>query len=175
MKPASRLALGTLVVASAFVAAPAHAQWMWKDEAGHVVASDQPPPPSVPPSRIMKSPKQRAADLVPASPVKEGEPRDAAKAGVPKTDGPKSLAERDLEFKQHQKEAAEAAKKAEAEAARAKAMQENCTAVRGNLASLQGGGRLARVNEKGERTYLDDAQRKGEIAAAQTQIAQYCK
>lgn len=175
MKSASRLALGALLVAGTLVVGTAHAQWIWKDEAGHVVASDQPPPTSVPLSRILKSPKQRAADLSPSPAGKEGEPRDAAKADVPKSDAPKSLAERDLEFRQHQKEAAEAAKKAEAEAARAKAMQENCAAVRGNLASLQGGGRLARVNQKGERIYLDDTQRQGEIATAQAQIAQYCK
>lgn len=170
MKSVPRLALGTLLVAAMLVAGPVHAQWMWKDDAGHVVASDQPPPTSVPLSRILKSPKQRTADVAPPPPGKEGEFRNAAKV-----DAPKTLADRDLEFKQHQKEAAEAAKKAEAEASRAKAMQENCAAVRGNLASLKSGGRMARVNEKGERTYLDDAQRQGEIATAQSQIAQYCK
>ncbi len=170
MKFAPSLTLVTLIVAASLGASPAYAQWIWKDDAGHVVASDQPPPTSVPLSRIVKSPRQRPADITPAPPVKEGESKDATKV-----DAPKTVADRDLEFKQRQKESAEAAKKSEEEASRAKAMQENCTAVRGNLVGLQNGGRTARVNEKGERVYIDDAQRQGEIARAQSQIAQYCK
>ena len=180
MKFAPLFALCALIVAASLAAFPAHAQWMWKDEAGRLVVSDQPPPTNVPLSRIVKAPRQRAADLRPMPPAKEGEPKDAAKADAVKADGvkadaSKNLADRDLEYKQRQKEEAEATKKAEAEATKAKAMQENCTAVRGNLAGLQNGGRAARVNEKGEKSYIDDAQRQGEIAKTQSQIAQYCK
>lgn len=178
MKFALRLILGSSIVAAALVAGPAHAQWMWKDDAGRIVASDQPPPISVPLSRIIKSPKQRAVDLTPAPPAKEGEAKDVSKVdakGDAKGDAPKTVADRDLEFKQRQKESAEAAKKADEESAKAKAMKENCTAVRGNLAGLQSGGRTARINEKGEKYYIDDAQRQGEIAKTQGQIAQYCK
>lgn len=170
MKLDPRLTLGILIVAASLVASPAHAQWIWKDDAGRTVASDQPPPTTVPLSHILKSPKQRAVDLTPTQPVKEGESKDA-----PKADAPKTVADRDLEFKQRQKDSAEAAKKSEAEATKAKAMQENCTAMRGNLAGLQNGGRAARINEKGEKTYIDDTQRQGEIAKAQSQISQYCR
>ena len=174
MKISPHFTIGPLLIAAMLVANPAHAQWMWKDDAGRLVVSDQPPPTTVPLSRIVKAPRQRGADVIPAAPVKEGDAKepgkDAAKAEVPKT-----VADRDLEFKQRQKESAEAAKKAEAETAKAKALQENCTAVRGNLAGLQSGGRASRVNEKGEKSYIDDAQRQGEIAKAQSQIAQYCK
>lgn len=147
------------------VAAPAFGQWMWKDDAGKVVASDQPPPTSVPQSRIIKEP--RARPVAPAAPVVD---KDAAKA-----DAPKSVADRELDAKQRQKEAADAAKKADDDAVKAKAMQENCSAVRGNLAALQAGGRAARFNEKGERVYLDDSQRASEIQKSQGQISQYCK
>lgn len=147
------------------VAAPAFGQWMWKDDAGKVVASDQPPPNSVPQSRIIKEPRARTA--APAAPVVD---KDAAKA-----DAPKSVADRELDAKQRQKESADAAKKADDDAVKAKAMQENCSAVRGNLAALQAGGRAARFNEKGERVYLDDAQRASEIQKSQGQISQYCK
>ncbi len=174
MKFAPRLVLGSSIVAAALVASPAYAQWMWKDDAGHVVASDQPPPTNVPLSRILKSPKQRAADVMPAPPAKEAETKDTAKADA-KADAPKTVADRDLEFKQRQKESAEAAKKADEETTKARAMKENCNSVRGNLAGLQGGGRAARINEKGEKTYIDDAQRQSEIAKTQGQIAQYCK
>lgn len=159
----------SLIAAAAamLVAAPAIAQWVWKDDAGHVVASDQPPPASVPRSRILKEPKGRSATpQAPATPAPDAATR---------TDAPKSLADRELESKQRQKEAADAAKKSDDEAAKAKALQENCTAVRGNLAALQAGGRAARFDDKGEKYYLDDAQRAGEITKAQGQIGQYCK
>ncbi len=170
MKFAPSFALAAVVVATSLAASPAYAQWMWKDEAGRVVVSDQPPPVNVPLSRIMKSPKPRAADFTPTPPAKEGEAKGAAKS-----DAPKSLADRDLEYKQRQKDEAETAKKADAEATKVKSMQENCTAVRGNVVALQSGGRAARVNEKGEKYYIDDAQRQSEIAKSQSQIAQYCK
>ena len=92
-----------------------------------------------------------------------------------KSEGPKTLADRDLDYKQRQKEGAEAQKKQADEAAKAKQEQENCSAARGNLAGLQTGGRNARINEKGERVFLDDSQRQGEITKTQSQVSQYCK
>ena len=162
-----RHAFGSLLTISVLtlVAAPALGQWMWKDDQGKVVASDQPPPTSIPQSRIIKEPRARPAAA----------PAPAVDKDAPKADGAKSAADRELDAKQHQKEAAEAAKKADDDAVKAKAMQENCTAVRGNLAALQAGGRAARFNEKGERVYIDDSQRAGEIQKSQGQIAQYCK
>jgi hypothetical protein len=147
------------------LSAPAFGQWIWKDQQGNMVASDQPPPTSVPKSRIIKEPHPRPG----------GDPAPSPDKDTAKADTPKSLADRDLDQKQKQKEAAEAAKKAEDEAAKAKAMQENCTSVKGNLAALQAGGRAARFNDKGERVYIDDAERATEIQKSQGQIAQYCK
>lgn len=154
------LAIGLLLIATA------SAQWVWKDESGHVVASDQPPPTSVPQSRIVKEPSARVARSAPAP--------TAGPATAP-NDLPKSLADRELESRQRDKEQAEASKKADEEAAKARAMQDNCSAVRGNLAALQAGGRAARFNERGERVYIDDAQRQTEIAKSQAQVAQYCR
>lgn len=158
----SRAQAAAALLALLFVAPSAFAQWMWKDEAGHTIASDQPPPPGTPQSRILKSPRTSPAPAAPAKPPEGVEP-------------PKSLADRDLEFKQRQKEAAEAQKAADESAAKARALAENCATVRGNLAALQTGGRMARVNERGEKSYIDDNQRAAEIARAQGQVAQFCK
>jgi len=157
-----------LVVASLLLAAvssPAAAQWMWKDESGHVIASDQPPPPGTPQSRIMKEPRARPAGVT-AAPASEPDQKAPG--------GPKSLADRELESKQRAKDAAEAAKKADEDAARAKALKENCAMARGNVAALQSGGRSARFNDKGEKVYIDDADRQNEIAKQQTQVSQFC-
>lgn len=160
------VAAATLVAALLFASGPAAAQWIWKDEAGHVVASDQPPPPNTPASRIIKQPRARAA--APATPT-------VPSVDPSKADTPKSLADRDLAAKQQEKADAEAAKKAADDAARAQAMQDNCRAVRSNLAALQAGGRAARFNEKGEKVYIDDSQRQDEINKQQAQVSQYCQ
>lgn len=165
MRLARPFPLVALVAATVF-ASGASAQWMWKDEAGHVIASDQPPPPDTPAARILKAPRTRTSPT-----PKPPEPSDATKA----PEAAKTTADRELDFKQRQKEQAEAQKKNDEEAAKAKAMQENCATVRSNLAGLQAGGRIARTNDRGEKFYLDDAQRQGEIARAQGQISQYCK
>jgi len=173
MKIVPRLATGAVVAAFALAAAPAHAQWMWKDEAGHTIASDMPPPPNTPASRILKSPRKTTP---PGQPVADAPSGDATKAADPsKAEAPKTLADRELDAKKQDRERAEAAKKSDDEAAKALAMKENCSTVRGNLAGLQAGGRAARVNDKGEKYYLDDSQRAAEVAKAQGQIAQYCK
>jgi len=174
MKLVPRLAAGAVVAALALAVAPLHAQWVWKDEGGHTIASDMPPPADTPPARILKAPRKTPA-AAPA-PVADAGTGDAGKGGEPaKADAPKTLADRELDAKKRDRERAEAAKKSDEEAAKAVAMKENCSTVRGNLAGLQAGGRAARVNEKGEKFYLDDSQRASEVAKAQGQIAQYCK
>jgi hypothetical protein len=163
LRTVSNALMITTALAFACAATPASAQWVWKDEAGHVVASDQPPPMNVPQSRIIKEPRKGAAPVA-ADPAK-----DAAK------DAPKSLADKELDAKVRQKEQADAAKKADDEAAKAKALKENCTSARSNVAALTAGGRAARFNEKGEKVYIDDAERQSEINKQQAQVAQYCK
>lgn len=174
----SRLRRSLFVAAFALFAAPAaFGQWMWKDDGGHVVASDRPPPIGTPASRILKEPRARAAVPEPAPSQKDGA-RDGTREGARepgKSESAKTLAERELDSRQRQKDAAEAAKKSDEEATKTRAMQENCNAVRGNLVALQAGGRAARFNPNGERVYLDDAQRQAEVAKSQGQIAQYCK
>ena len=172
----SRRAAALLAVASALMvaASPADAQWMWKDESGRVIASDQAPPVGTPKSRIMKEPRARQAA---ASTATAPADKDAAPA-----EPQKSLADREglktspgASTTQRQKESADAAKKADDEAARASAMKENCAAVKSNVVALQSGGRAARFNEKGEKVYIDDADRQSEIAKQQAQVNQYCK
>jgi hypothetical protein len=162
IRPVHRIAFTLAALSLATVCTSASAQWIWKDEAGHTIASDQPPPPSTPASRIIKQPRARVPSGTPAAPTPEAK------------DAPKSIADRDLESKQKAKEAAEAQKKADDDAARARTMKDNCAQVKGNVAALQAGGRAARFNDKGEKVYIDDAQRASEIRQQQGQIAQYC-
>jgi hypothetical protein len=166
MNPARRLALTLLAVFLGAASLPAFAQWVWKDEAGHTIASDQPPPSNTPQSRIIREPRARNPAVARAAPVPAADPTTK--------DAPKSLADRDLETKQKAKEAAEAQKKADDDAKRAQAMRENCAQVKSNVAALQAGGRASRYNEKGEKVYIDDSQRAAEISRQQAQVSQYC-
>ena len=75
---------------------------------------------------------------------------------------------------QRQEEEA-AKKKAEAAEAEQKAKQENCANAKANLSNLQQGGRIYKMNEKGEREYLDDAAMAEGAAKAQAEVDKYCQ
>lgn len=94
--------------------------------------------------------------------------------GAQKAPGPKSYIEQDAEFRKRQVEAEEKRVKEEKALADAKERQRNCERAQANLRALQSGVRTTRVNEKGEREYLDDNQRQQEIAIAQKSADSWC-
>jgi hypothetical protein len=53
--------------------------------------------------------------------------------------------------------------------------QRRCLAARRSLDSLQGGGARYRINDQGERDYLDDNQRQTELDSARQRVATYCR
>jgi hypothetical protein len=89
---------------------------------------------------------------------------------------PKTLSERDADFRKRQAEAAEERQKADEEAARKAFNRESCENAQANLRGLQEGQRITRVDPKtGERVFPDDAERAAEIARAQKIVAATCK
>ncbi|WP_395398836.1 DUF4124 domain-containing protein [Pseudoduganella sp. UC29_106] len=80
-----------LVLATLATALPAQAQWMWVNERGVKQLSDQPPPPSVPPGRILKAPPGQMSDLrkqlnapaADAAAAPSAEPAEAKVKGAP--------------------------------------------------------------------------------------------
>lgn len=149
----------SLALAAALCAAlPVHAQvHKWVDANGKVQYSDQPPPgqSGVQKLRIEKS---TAPAAVPAA-----------------TKAPKTLAERDLESRQNQVAAEEAKKKQQQADADAKIKQGNCINAKGNLKTLEEGGRVFKYDSKGEKQYVDDADREKAIADARRQVSEWCK
>ena len=76
------------LIALACPVAEAQWAWQWRDDKGHMVYSDAAPPPSVPPSRIIRNPNSRTATAyealsAPASGVKAADSNPAAKPGQP--------------------------------------------------------------------------------------------
>lgn len=147
MKP-FLLALAALSLASA-----ASAQiYQWQDENNRTVISDRPPP----------------------GPVRQQKKIDAP-APPPTAEAAKTTADRELDFRKRQKEVRESAEKAEKEQQTSAQRKENCDSARNWLQVLESGERVAMRDSKGERYYLDDAQRQQEIVKARQAVQESCR
>ena len=170
MTPFRALTLACLLA----VPALAGAQWMYLDKDGRKVFSDKAPPPETPPGKILRQPgmKKPAADAAQAdAPAAAPAQAAAASASAPKISGK----DKELEQRRKQAESAEAEKnKARAEE-QAKVQADNCVRAKQAKATYESGQRVARINAKGEREILDDAQRASEIKRIDGIIAADCK
>ncbi len=171
------LALGAMLIA---VAAPVHAQWKWRDANGSIQFSDRPPPVSVPERDILKRPNQAGAAST-AGDIGSPTDRDdkSVSHGVRAAPNAKAGAAPpvDPELDRRRKaEEAEKAARAKADEERRKALQaENCARARSAVATYESGIRVARVNEKGEREFLDDRQRNDELKRAKEVVSTDCR
>lgn len=148
-----------LVILASILAMPiaANAQiYKWKDKDGAVRYSDTPPPSNVEYESLggkKFTPSQPVAAPAATKPAPEATGNTEAK--------PQETPEQMKERKR-------------IEEADAKAKQQNCTAARANLKTFEQGGRISRVNEAGEREYLDDAALSQNADQARRDIAEYC-
>ena len=141
-----------LLATAGFFAISAHAQiYQWKDASGKTVISDKPP----------------------VGAIQQQKTHDASSRST--SPAQKSLAEREMEFKQRQKESQDIAEKNRKEEASAAEKQENCNNARRQLQMLESGERIALRDEKGERYFMEDAQREQEIAKARKFLESSCK
>ncbi|MBL8329684.1 MAG: DUF4124 domain-containing protein [Rubrivivax sp.] len=160
--------------------ADAHAQWKWRDASGRIHLSDLPPPASVPDRDILQRPRAAASPAAapiataPAAPATAGGNPPPAAAGTDKA-APRTPLEAELEKKRKADEADKAAKARAEEDKRAAQRADNCGRARSALASLESGQRLSRVNEKGEREFLDDRQRAAEVQRAREVVNSDCR
>jgi hypothetical protein len=149
------------------LALPASAQmYKWVDADGKVQYSDKPPPSNIKTEKL-RIPAQ-AASAPAASEGKGAGSKDAAKAG------PKTAAEQDQAFRKRQLDAAKAQDEDAQKQAEARDRAESCKRAKAALANLQIGGRQMRIDEKGERVFLDDQQIVQETAKAQQEAGAAC-
>lgn len=142
-----------LIVAALLSASAVHAQvFEWKDESGKTHYSDMPPPGNV-----------RELRKIESAPPATGNPTQ------------KTAADLELEFRKNQKESQEKAEKASKQQAAASERNENCDNLRRQLQLLESGERIALRDDKGERYFMDDAQRAQETAKARQTIQSVCK
>lgn len=158
------------LLAAAF-ALPAAAQWAWKDDTGRTVYSDRPPPANVKAEQILRQPSAQSMGAPSANPApQEGKAdgKDAPKAG------PKTLAEREMEFRKRMQDNADAEKKQAEEQARNEQRSAECERLRGYLRALEEGQRIARTDAQGNRELLDDAQRASEVRRVREGLGRSC-
>ncbi|HKW38052.1 MAG TPA: DUF4124 domain-containing protein [Burkholderiales bacterium] len=158
-----------VLFASAILAAASAQAQVYKclDASGRTVYRQDPCPPSMKREAMSKGGIPRAAAAAPAD-------ADAASKGDAAKGAPKTPAQQEQAFRKRQQDAAKAAKDAGQKDAQAQAKEANCRNARQRLAQYEIGGRISRVDENGERYYMDDAQIDSEKARARADVAQYC-
>lgn len=156
-----------LALLLALTSSAALAQYRWRDSHGQWHASDQPPPADIPEKDVLQRPLGQGQR--PAAPTSATSAASAASGNRPAPVDPELQARR----ARAEQEAEARSKAAEERAAAQRA--ENCRRARQQLATLQSGNRLVRINDKGERVVLDDAARAGEMAQARAVMATDCR
>lgn len=147
----------------ALVAAGAGAQtvYKWRDANGEMHISDSPPPTGT--TNVTQSGMPGVGRM----------PTAMAPASGASAAGDAAL-EKKKDKLEAQHRAASAAEQARAEQQRADARAVNCSAAQEQIRELQSGQRVAIVNAKGERVYLDDQAIASRLRQAQQTAAQSC-
>ncbi|MEY4906614.1 MAG: hypothetical protein RL260_332 [Pseudomonadota bacterium] len=159
-----------LALAAVALTLPCAAQWKWRDAQGRVQYSDRPPPNDVRDRDILSRPAAPPTAQRPASPASAtGTPASAATAASAPTSDPA------LDARKRQAESAQDQAKRDEEARVARQKVENCARAKEHARTAESGQRIARTNDKGEREFLDDAQRARESARAREIIASDCR
>lgn len=140
-----------------------HAQtYQWKDSSGQTVISDVPPPPNVKGRRALGANQPSVVSEKPAE-------------GAKTADAPKTVAEKDMEFKKRQQEAKEKADKQAKEQAAEADRRQNCERARGTVAALEANQPVSTYDDQGQRKLMDSAQREQELERARRFMAESCK
>ena len=156
-----------LVLAGSVMTIPALAEWQWLDKEGRKVFSDRPPPPDIPQKSILKAPEFKA--FTPQQRLAAALPATMASAPANKN-SMLMLSGKDAELEARKKQASileEAKKQAETEKV-ASARAESCERAKKGQAALESGLRIALINAKGEREFMDDAARLTETKRLQS-------
>jgi len=157
----------TLLGLACTLPAAGFAQWQWIDNSGRKVFSDQSPPANIPAKNILRQPGVKGTPVVAEATAEPAK----AQASAPKISGK----DKQLEEKKKQAEVAEAEKKKAEEEQLAKVRADNCVRARRAKAEIDSGVRIARMNDKGEREFMDDAARAVESKRLDGILANDCK
>ena len=152
--------------------------YKWRDKDGNMKYSDTPPPSNVQLQSVGGKKVVTGTGKEPLAPVTE-----TAKMATPSTTTNKSAnnkegagndAKQDDVAKLRQKNTEIEKKNNEEKEKQAKLKDENCKAAKANNQAYAQGGRVYKMNDKGEREYMSDADLKAGVEKTQAEINQYC-
>ena len=147
--------------------------YKWKDKNGTTRYSDTPPPSNVKQEAIGSKKLAKPAAQAPVAPVANEQPAPADKEAAKDSPPVPGSADEEAAAKRQSNAEAEKNNKLEKEKQEA-AKAENCKAAKSNLASYEQGGRVYKMNEKGERVYLDENDFKAGREKATQEINENC-
>jgi Domain of unknown function (DUF4124) len=140
-------------------------QYKWIDKDGKTQYGDIPPP------GVKATPVQGSA--APArAPAAESKP--AAKDAKAAAKGPLTPAEQEAEFRKRQIEAQKGREKDEKTAQERETRRANCSNAQDQVRSLESGQRISRTDAKGERYFIEDAERAADLARARKAASEWC-
>lgn len=143
------------LIALALIGLNAHAGLnKWVDAEGKVHYSDTPPPDA----------KTESVRNIAGK----------GQADSPASYSPKSVAEREAEWRKNKAEKDETAQKKSQQDEQAKVKQQNCENARQNVRTLEEGGRVVTYDANGEKSYMDDEARAKRLEEARKVIASNC-
>jgi hypothetical protein len=158
------LAAALLLIAAA-AGASAQNVYKWRDASGVMHISDTPPPPGVAQAVTQNAVPGAGAVVEPAA-----RPASAASAAI----GGDSELQRRKAQAEAAKASAAAAEKARIDKQNAAVRASNCSVAQEQSRVMSSGQRVATINAKGEREYLDDAAIAARQKQAQQAIADNC-
>ena len=151
--------------------------YKWKDKNGQMQYTDTPPPSNI---KLEKISGKRHVNPTGNEPLSTVENPQLAPVTAPAPNMPPANAQapavsaEDAAAKIRQENAEREKQNKQEKEAQAKIRAENCKAAKANLQSYSQGGRVYKMNDKGEREYLDDAGLKSGADKARSEVAQYC-
>jgi|SRR5688572_30209929 len=138
-----------ILITSLVFAGSAAAQYRWVDKNGRVQYGDTPPTGAS--ASALRPPPAATSDKAPPT-----------------------NAEKEADFRKRQMQADGERQKQALTEREAKDKRENCAQAKDAVRTLESGGRIARVDDKGERYFLDEAQIAQEAARARQAVQQWC-
>ena len=133
----------------------AHAQYSWIGENGVRQFSDRPPPPSTPPSKILKAPGRVAPPLL-----------DTPAPAPAVSKATANWTEREADYRARMKKRAEQDKKETQQADRQRDVEQRCEWARNARAQVESGIRIGNVDPNGEQRFASDEERAAQLARA---------
>jgi len=175
--PAQAPATNAGAASAAATSSPSGTQgrWKWRDASGRINVSDLPPPREIPEKDILERRLPAGRDAGAGGRTPGGAPVAPAGASAPSPAPARAGNDTDLERRRRAEQAREAAARTPQDDPQLAARRrDNCSRARAQLAALDSGQRMARVNEKGERIVMDDRARAEEARRAREIIASDC-